>query len=214
MWIYDVFNVLLILESFVMLVCLHSCKLHKIHEIPSACCILSPLGSLGDTLPHGWNGEWVVWPTGSSERAPLRSQMREFSPAGAVSVGRVLTQSCCLPRRNLLLDRRAGRGHGTREAGERQRRREKLVPTNGRVNQRESQTRLLLRERRPSRSPGLLLNSKPARNLWVSFWVPHGVLLCSEEILSSLPFTVLKSNTASSLRCGLFAVGKHLNDTL
>lgn len=65
-----------------------------------------------------------------------------------------------------MLDRRAGRRHGTREAGEKQRRREKLVPTNGRVYQRENQTYLLLREKRLSRSPGLLLNSKPARNIY------------------------------------------------
>lgn len=76
------------------------------------------------------------------------------------------------------------------------------------VNWKENQSCLLLRERCPSRSPGLFLNSKPARN---PYWFTFGFLTGSSPavlryFLAFLCiFPVLKSNTASDIRCRLFA---------
>lgn len=100
--------------------------------------------------------------------APMRSQFQESCLAGDVFTGQLPTHSCFLPCRNLMLDRRAGWVEGMGQEKQRTRSRgggEMLVAANGKVNQRENQSCPLLSERRLSRSPGWLLNSKPARNL-------------------------------------------------
>ena len=140
--------------------------------------------------------------------APMRSQFQESCLVGDVFTGQLPTHSCFLPCRNLLLDRRAGvgRGHGTREAEDKKQRRRRDACCCKWQSQLEGEPELpLLSERRLSRSPGLLLNSKPARNLsWFSFGFLMGsysaALRCFLAFLCI--FTILKSNTASNLRCG------------
>ena len=95
-WINDVSNVLLILDSSVILVCLYKLKWMQFHEILSACHILSPSGSFRElpshTLPQGQNGEGmdtlsieILW------ISPWDSQVQELYPGGAAPV-----PSCCL----------------------------------------------------------------------------------------------------------------------
>lgn len=52
MYSYGDFNVLLILDSYVILVCLYSCRLMKIREILSACRILNPFSNLREFPSH------------------------------------------------------------------------------------------------------------------------------------------------------------------
>lgn len=72
-----------------------------------------------------------------------------------------------------------------------QRRREKFVPENGRVNQKENQSCLLLKERCRSRPLGLFQNFKRAGNFY-QFQFTFGFLMvsCSAmlQTLSCLPF--------------------------
>lgn len=87
-WINDVSNVLVILDSSVILVCLYKLKWMQFHEILSACHILSPSGSFRElpshTLPQGQNGEGmgtlsieILW------ISPWDSQVQELYPGGA-----------------------------------------------------------------------------------------------------------------------------------
>lgn len=198
------------------LVCLNFIK---IHETPGTWHILSPLGSLRESPgTHCHMGGMENGYPGQGD--PLNERLWDARCKnslywGQSSLGRYYPIHA-LSHADLMLDRRVGRGQGTREAVERQRR-EKLFPTNGSINQRQNQTYLLQRERRLSRSPGLLLNSKPTRNL---YWFTFGFLTGSSSsvlryfLAYVCIFTILKLNTARSLRCGFFAMGKHLNDTL
>lgn len=96
------------------LVCQHSCKLHKNPWNPKCLPHFEPFRQPREfpwhTLPHGQKGGWVPLPLGTCGLAPMRSQVQEFCLVGAVFTQQLLTHSCFLPYRNLMLDRRWGGG--------------------------------------------------------------------------------------------------------
>ena len=219
-WINDVSNVLLILDSSVILVCLYKLKWMKFHEILSACHILSPSGSFRELpshmLPHGQNGEGmgtldteILW------ISPWDSQVQELYPVGAALTGDT-NPFMLSPCGSLMQGRREGE-----LAQEQQRKRSKgggrslflkrwpegdaeLPASEAKMH--EQVTRI-----------GFELQTKKEPSL-VSFWTLQGELHCYLTLWCFLAFlcvlTVLKSKTTSNQKCRLFATGKCLSDTL
>lgn len=171
-WINDVSNVLLILDSSVILVCLYKLKWMKFHEILSACHILSPSGSFRELpshmLLHGQNGEGLGTLAIDCGLAHEIRRCKNSIQWEQPSLG-TPTRSCCLRvevwckgegRERWL---RSSRGKEAKEEGE---------AYSWRGDQREMQNCLLLRQRCISRWPGLALSCKPGGNL---HWFPFGL---------------------------------------